>query len=196
MPTGYTIAVEEGCSFNEFVWSCARGFGALVTLRDDIKAKIPLKLEYSPYHTVKLKELDAELMALQKPNFAKIEKIIANKNKEISERNKRYIEEHNVKIKRYAEMKQKISEWIPPTLEHNNLKDFMLQQIDVSINFEGKPYQQPLVEILPAAWLELEKARLLKDIEYHTQRHNEEVKRVDERNEWLKALRESVPVPE
>lgn len=35
MPTGYTDAIKDGISFNQFILSCARAFGALITMRDE-----------------------------------------------------------------------------------------------------------------------------------------------------------------
>jgi hypothetical protein len=36
MPTGYTDKIKDGISFEEFVLSCARQFGACISMRDDL----------------------------------------------------------------------------------------------------------------------------------------------------------------
>ncbi len=48
MPTGYTHLIEEGCNLEEFVWACARAFGACVMMRDDsVDKPVPEKFEPS-----------------------------------------------------------------------------------------------------------------------------------------------------
>lgn len=51
MPTGYTANVPDGITFEQFVWQCARGMGALVMMRDEpTGAPIPERFEPSDYN--------------------------------------------------------------------------------------------------------------------------------------------------
>ena len=56
MPIGYTSKLHDGDQpFNEFIMSCARAFGALVTMRDDPNdAPIP-EFEVSEYSVTSVK---------------------------------------------------------------------------------------------------------------------------------------------
>jgi len=59
MPTGYTYPVVEGkiTEFSDFALSCARAFGALITMRDDPHdTPIPETFEPSDYNAKKLAE--------------------------------------------------------------------------------------------------------------------------------------------
>lgn len=62
MPTGYTAAItDKDISFEQFVWDCARAFGALVLQRDDAIGS-PIKLpEPSPYNRDRLVEIKSEI---------------------------------------------------------------------------------------------------------------------------------------
>jgi hypothetical protein len=55
MPTGYTCIIEDkpDVTFAEYVWRCARAFGALLSMREDsLDAPIPdeLKSEDTDYY--------------------------------------------------------------------------------------------------------------------------------------------------
>lgn len=60
MPTGYTDALYEGedVSFEQFVWRCARGMGALVTMRDD-PPDTPIPMRFVPQTAYYDRELEA-----------------------------------------------------------------------------------------------------------------------------------------
>ena len=77
---------------------------------------------------------------------------------------------------------------------HRVLKDFMVQQIEESIRFDCSTeyYKKPTELLTGNQWLLEKKQQLLKDINYHTSEHQEEVERVRQRNEWIKQLRNSL----
>ena len=55
MPTGYTAKIADGQTFEEFILSCARAFGALVEMRDEpADAPIPEEFKPSAYHTTQI----------------------------------------------------------------------------------------------------------------------------------------------
>jgi hypothetical protein len=62
MPTGYTAAIADDITFDEFVMGCAaRGMGALVMRNEPASALIPERFEPSDYHTKKIAEANATL---------------------------------------------------------------------------------------------------------------------------------------
>ena len=65
MPTGYTAYVQEGATFEEFVWRCARNFGALVTMRDE-PTDVPVPDAFTPskYHLEQIAVLEQEIIRL------------------------------------------------------------------------------------------------------------------------------------
>src|SRR5271168_1391855 len=56
MPTGYTEAIKDGISFQEFAMRCVRAMGVCITLRDEPSgAPIPERFEPSPSYKDALK---------------------------------------------------------------------------------------------------------------------------------------------
>lgn len=198
MPTGYTAKLYEGerQTFAEFAMSCARAFGALVTMRDSsMDAAVPEQFEPSTYHVEKLtlaelrlRELDdmdadacdlAALTAWQDAHAA-WEQTRATK----AERRQRY-----------QAMLAEVEAWVPPTDEHDGMKKFMAEQLTGSIDFDcSVEFEWP--EPTPQTgdeWRAAEVAKAMKDIDYHNREHAQEVERTEGRNRWLRELRESLP---
>lgn len=133
MPTGYTACIEDGATFEQFVWGCARGMGACVMMRDDAWDKpIPEAFEPSTFYKDKVKEAEDEIAYLNGlPDEAITERQVAD-NAEIREKNNHYRLKHEENKRRYKAIKDKIMDWHPPTADHEGLKEFMLEQIEVS----------------------------------------------------------------
>lgn len=194
MPTGYTAAVADGITFDRFVWSCARAMGALVTMRDlPSDAPIPERFEPSDYSAKRLGEAKAELKRLSEMNLADAAACAkASHTEAIAGHAKRTQERDELRIK-YQTMLADVVKWNPPTPDHEGFKTFMADQLRQSIDFDccGK-YDKPPVALSGAEWRAAAIAKAERDIEYNTKAHAEEVERTEGRNEWLRALRESL----
>jgi hypothetical protein len=194
MPTGYTYIIEErdDVSFEEFVWRCARGMGALIMLRDEpMDAEIPERFEPSAYHKDALERAIKQRDELLNTSPEALARRAAEEKGAAEASFARSLEEYGVKHRRYRRMIDKVAAWTPPSPDHENFKSFMLEQLSSSL--PGGPYapHDP-----PEDVEELMDERLglvEKDIEYHRRHWEEEVKRTEERNAWLRQLRESVP---
>lgn len=196
MPTGYTADIEKGISFEEFVWNCARAFGALVSMREDsMDAPIPDNLPVDTYHQKELKREIEELHRLE--NMTETEAKKQSKleyDKSMKEWQKS--RERNALLKnKYETMLNNVKEWKPPTSDHVGMKEFMIQQITESIKFDCGEYPAPKPLIGWSSWLDDKIAWTRKDIAYHEKEWAEEQERTKNRNEWLSALRQSVPQP-
>jgi hypothetical protein len=195
MPTGYTSSIKDGITFKEFIMECARAFGATVTMRDEPKNKeIPDKFGVSDYYTNKLSETQTEFENVKAMSG---EEIILKARIEYDEKiayNKQQIKEHNDLRQKYNDMLFEVKKWQPPTSDHHGLKDFMIQQITNSIDFDCDTsyYLKPVELLTGEQWLSHRKHKLLKDIDYYTQEHQKELVRVNGRNEWLLQLRNSL----
>lgn len=196
MPTGYTAELmEKGMDFRSFVLRCARAFGALLMMRDDpLNAPIPEKFEPSDYHVKALAEATKKHILLQamtdneKIAFGEVEKADTIK------RTREWLEKEKQENMRLIDMRLQVQSWNPPTPDHVGLKDFMLQQIDISMhnttyqeneisNAEAKPPTAFYVEAL---------SRAAHDIEYHAKENIKEIGRATERTDWVKKLRASI----
>jgi len=195
MATGYTFCVEEGASFEEFVWGCTRAMGVLITMRDEpLDAKIPKKLEPQDYHfseRAKALKLITELVEMP---LKEAEVRAEMEHKTLLQCR----EDCNTKTEeiqsRYEAMISRVRAWIPPTEEHEGLKRFMLEQLESclrdSCSREEAPKRRTAKEWKAAT---LEEAQ--RNLQYHEREWQEEQERTKQRNEWLAALRASVPQP-
>lgn len=196
MPTGYTYCVEEGATFEQFVWRCARGMGALITLRDDsMDAPTPERLKpQTEYHEKRIAECRARLRFLDSLSAEGAEQAGRQEREDYVKAMAASSERTKEKQALYRAMRAKVADWKPPTKDHEGLKEFMLDQLDMSIDTsEWKPDLPPVLS--GPAWRDREMANAQKEIAYQEEKIAEELRRTAERNEWLAALRESVPMP-
>lgn len=200
MPTGYTSAIEDGIDFKNFTLQCARAFGACLSQRDD-KQGPELKMdEPSDYYEEALKEAKEEYNRVIKMNKTEIENFYQSRLDSAMANLRIDTSEKTDLLNKYKAMLNQVKNWTPPTKDHENLKKFMIEQIESSIKFDCSPnmssyYQQEVTEILSKTPNQLHADRiksLAKNIEYNEKHHNEEVERCRKNNEWKKSLIESL----
>lgn len=198
MPTGYTAAIADGISFEQFAWNCARNFGALITMRDDpADAPVPQKFEPSSFYKEWLDNAKAELDRLDRMTLeeaAAAEK--AEREKKAAYRDKR-IKECNELRSKYEAMLGKVRAWVPPSPDHVNMKSFMEQQIAESIRFDcNTTYLDNVPPVVCAAdWLANAKAEAARKVANYSEEWAKELDRVASRNRWVEQLRASIPQP-
>lgn len=192
MPTGYTAAIKDGISFEEFAMRCARNFGECIMMRDEPSGTpIPEKFEPSPYHVSKLKDLYIELKRLESTCGEVAE---GNSLTDFTAEMDRYndlIEEKNSLREKYNDMLLRAKSWEPPSPNHNGMKAFMIDQIKQSIDFDLYEPDHP-VKLTGDSWLQRRLEKTKKDIQYHTKKNIEEIARIKDRNKWIELLRESL----
>lgn len=196
MPTGYTEIIEKGATFEEYAWRCARAFGACMQMRDDcLDTPIPSEFHVNEYYIGRLESDKRKLASLMKmsPNEAAV--AARREYDETVARNYEYRENAARNRSAYAEMKDAVERWEPPSRDHVGLKDFMLQQIDESTKWGIDGYQEQLPSLDPMEWLGGKIREAKEDVDYSRKRLDEETDRVNRGNEWLRLLRESIPQP-
>ncbi len=95
---------------------------------------------------------------------------------------------------KYSAMLAEVVRWTPPTTEHEGLKEFMLDQLRQSIEFDCDPSPEPAKQE-PAAWLQQQLEHHRRMLALYERQQVEENARTEDRNQWIRALRDSVPVP-
>lgn len=197
MPTGYTAAVKDGISFEQFTWSCARAFGALMLMRDEPSdAPIPEAFKPSDFYSKCLEKAESRLAALKAMTPEEAQAAAAASYAQVAKQ----IDDHKAEAQelrnKYSEMLAKVDQWAPPTPEHQGLKDFMAEQLRQSIDFDcSTSYLTEPVQKDGPTWLAESIADAEHQIKRYLEQHAEEVTRTEQRNAWIKALRESVPPP-
>lgn len=202
MPSGYTEGILSGTinDLNDFIWMCARGFGAFITQKDNIDEPPILKEKPNPYYKNKIKQL---LNEQQKYNEYTDDdwqneylKYIEDQLKDIDDNIKEKIESKE----KYENILNQVKEWIPPNENFHKLKSFMINQIEESIDFDcNTSFWQERKNKISNLKLEQYKRNVLNDINEslisNKEYYDEEVQRVKERNQWKQQLIESIGLP-
>lgn len=197
MATGYTAIIEEmgDVTFEEFVWRCARAMGALVMMRDEsLGAPIPERFEPSDHYARSIKRARARLASVQAMTPEECEREAEKEHEVRSVERVGYCERNRHEDERYHEMIAKVSDWKPPTKDHEGLKAFMLEQLHMSLHGDGWAPPPPR-KLSGPEWRERALRSAREDIESSERHHREEVERTESRNQWLAQLRQSVPPP-
>ena len=199
MATGYTAGIIDGKTetFQDFAKQCMRAFGATIHMRDENMDK-----EYEPrtpsdYHTEALEKAKEKLKQAETLTDAEL---IEMRTKELEESKKYHLESiAKTKIARakLEEFLAKAIEFKAPTPEHEELRKFMIEQLQSTIDFDGKTDYHD--KALPQVEMELKNidanqirfsmiADANKDITYHLKEYKEELKRCAESNAWVETL--------
>ncbi len=198
MATGYTYIVgERDVSFAEFVWRCARGFGALIHMRDDSLESTITMPERSTYHIDIANKLKNELELYSNISLEKASLLMKQENDDRKSMAKIELEKWAITQKRFSDMLSKVKEWKSPSKEHDRFKEFMIEQLQSSIDFMGNEYYLGLLnkpDLTVQKWLD-DKISLIKDdIKYHLSHQETDDKNHKSRVDWINLLKESVPL--
>jgi hypothetical protein len=196
MPTGYTAAVQSGdvTEFKDFALSCARAFGALITMRDDpMDADIPDEFAPDPYYANALAEAKASLAKLNAMSEDEIVLEAQRSNDDALKSHADYLAEKAEARSRYEVMLAKVRKWEPPTHDHDGLKKFMIEQLLTSIDCDcSTTYLVEPKPMTPTEWLNARREDLTRRIASSEKSHAEEAERCANRTVWVKALRASL----
>lgn len=102
---------------------------------------------------------------------------------------------------KYEAVLERVREWVPPTPDHVGLKDFMIKQITDSIGWDCKStidyYSKNAPVLLTGEqWMAKTAEEAQRSLDYHRRELLKEVERVDSRNAWVRALRDSLVAKE
>jgi len=196
MPTGYTYPIEKDpeYTFNQFVWDCARAFGALMHMRDDPKGTPIRAVEVDSYQMERVEKARAALEEAKAMTLDEATTCLATMKAASLKQSEEARVEHETQAQRYQSMKAQVESWTPPTPDHANLKAFMLEQIALSVRSLGR-YVEPWEFQTPEQF----HATNLQDAERELARANERLAEhmtaVAKANKWLSDLTLSVGPP-
>lgn len=203
MMTGYTAHIEDGeiTTGKDFLKLCTRAFGIAIDVRDEpLSVPTPSSFESSPFYKESYDRALKKLEEVNKMTFeeAKIQ-MRADYEKRISDY-KAYAERETVMNEKYAKVRKEVEEWIPPTEEHEGLKKFALEQIDMCVT--KQEYIDEYLEKSKEEFDDSDEAvqNYIKDIVDYYQRNiemsykswQEELERTRRKNEWMTKFLESL----
>lgn len=199
MPTGYTAAIENDQSFEDFALGCARAFGACMHQRDDNSSDRPKLREEDTHHKAKLVEAYNELERLEKMSGDERIQYGEQLRKDKVDRTQEYFNKKVVLRAKYESMLAKVFGWNPPSPRHQELKNFMIEQIRNSIDFDcNTKYDMEelsrLAQVSPHSMYE----QALKDAKWSYEYHNTQIIKAkvnfEESNEWIMQLYDSLGI--
>lgn len=198
MSTGYTYKLCEGKqSFEDFALQCARAFGACVMQRDDNPNDPPKLQEPSDHHFIQLEKAREELSKWENTSEEEAS-ILAEE--DYQKQKKEYlqmIQDGKAVRARLENMLEKVLAYEPPTEDHKEYKNFMIQQLELTLNHDGdfQYYVDALKNLKKQSGEQYKTDRIESaqhNIDYHHKHMKKEYERVDSRNEWIKKLYESL----
>jgi bisphosphoglycerate-dependent phosphoglycerate mutase len=185
MPTGYTAAIKDGISFKDYVLRCSKAIGYFYHMRDDDLGKPPV-INEDTYYQDQLKEL---IEKMKNPDRYSIEEYNKDVLEEREYKEKRFQEVQDLREK-YEQMLKECKSWDVPS-ELDELKKFMIQQIESSIDFDCdpfEPYQQPSYEEWKDAKIKKEKW----SFDYYSEEANIEQERNEQKRKWFEIFKTCV----
>lgn len=173
---------------------CSRAMGALVMMRDEpFDAPIPDRFEPSSYHADKITQIEKDLAWCENMADSEAEREAEKDHAERCATNAKCIQEANDQRALYESMLDKVMAWNAQTADHEGFKKFMVDQITQSMQFDcnTKYYEDP-PKLSGADWRIGKINKAHRDLAYHKENHLSEVQRTEQRNEWLRQLRDSL----
>jgi len=193
MPTGYTADIKDGIDFKTYAMNCARNFGACVMLRDEPSGgdKIPEAFEPSNYNLKAADKARSALTALDSMTPLDCERAAAKAWDDAETSRLVRLEDYRKQRAAYEAMLSQVKAWTAPTPDHAGLHEFMRTQIEQSVAFDcNESYcATPTLRLTGDAWATEQRAKCLRDVQYHEREHAGEVDRAAKRTAWVQALR-------
>lgn len=202
MPTGYTAFIQDGdiTTGKDFLRLCLRNFGMAINMRDEPLSKPVLtQFEPNPYYKKDYEETVEIRNKYRKMTFEEAKKELIEKHKKDIESARKSLDKYIAEDERYMKVRDEIEKWIPPTSEHENIKKFALNQIDISLNTDIREYcNKELSKNLDVS--DEEVYSYMNDInEFYEndvarayKRWQEELKRTADKNMWMKQFLDSL----
>ena len=204
MPTGYTAGIIDGkiTTFEQFATQCSRAFGATIHMRDN-----PLDSPYEPrtpseYYVNSLQSQREKLEEMKTMTDEAIVQDFENLLKDSLEYHERELEKTKVNLGRLNSIMEAAKSWVPPTEDHGGVRDYMIDQLEITIKADGDPSYH--VNKIVQAKKELEEGidpkvyreERIKEIEDQISRYETEVQKELERckqsNDWMDKFLESI----
>lgn len=181
--------------FPKFVMQCARAFGACIEMRDDsLDAPIPEQFKPSNYHKDAAAKARKELDRLDKLNAKERLAFGVKRKAEYVKGSRDYYETALGQDARIDAMVRDVSAWTPPSPEHDNLKKFMLEQLETSRHgkYNGLDTLKAAEAKTPLQYYSEAKQSARREIDYHDAEYAKEQARANSNTTWVRALRNSL----
>lgn len=141
--TGYTAQIENGniTTGKDFLKLCTRAFGIAMDMREKpLSVPTPTQFEPDPYYKQKYDKAVEVRDKWRQMTFDETKQEMIEKHNAKITQAKKSLEKYKLEDEKYKKVRNEIKEWNPPTDEHKALKNFALEQIDLSMNTDLYKY--------------------------------------------------------
>lgn len=196
MPTGYTAKLYDGQdqSLRDFILTCSRAMTPTIRQRDEDLSNPPRQQQrpdtsYYDEHLTTARATLAEAMAWTEQEAE--EQAEQDHQRQMAAW-KKSDDIRGERSSRYLRMLDEVLDWVPPTPEHQGLKDFMAEQLRSSIYFDCQRYGPPDGKS-GEEYRALTITTAERNIAYYEEEIQKEIARVSGANAWIDALYASLP---
>jgi hypothetical protein len=201
MPTGYTAGILDGTTkdFTEFAKHCSRAF--MIHMRDESFDSEYKKIEPSDYHT---KAITKAKEKLKQANLITDKELVTQGKIKLIDSKKYHLEAkvkddaNKIKMELFLD---KAKAYNPPTETHKGIGKFMIEQLEGTIDFDcNRSYHidelktiDNKIDNVNADDIRSEMiVSATKDIAYHTEANEKELKGCRESNKWYEDFINSI----
>ena len=131
--------------------------------------------------------------------FEEAKKELIEKYKKDVESTRKSLDKYIAEDERYMKVRDEIEKWIPPTSEHENVKKFALNQIDISLNTDIREYcnkelnkDLDISDEAVYSYMNEINEFYENDVARAYKRWQEELKRTADKNMWMKQFLDSL----
>lgn len=195
MPSGYTHDIYDGKEVTgvEFILKCSRAFGAAVMMREEPLSNPIREIEVSDYHIKSMERASRDLENILALSTDEIIATIEENYQQRLEDIQQTLEAKNKLRASYEKVLREVEAWVPPTDEHSRLKEYAIEQLESSIDFDcDTSHLYPPTKESPDEWMAGCIQYYEGEVAYHTKQYEEEVQRVAKQNKWVRDLYDSL----
>ena len=201
MPTGNTAPIyegEEGFTPARYIARVARGFGAMIHLRDHPSGDaLILPRNDDQYYRTQLAIKQQELAAAMDRSKDEWAQLRAEETEKVKAYNEKSRADWHRRRTDYLSYIEAVKAWVPPTDEHVKLKEFALSQLEESLQFDcgHEPYEQSLPADNLDTYIAKEVEKLAKAVSYNSEHLAKIASAQDGRRVWIQQLADSLGLP-
>lgn len=174
MATGCTSKIHDGDqSFEDFVLTCARAFGGYIEQGDNL----------SDCHEKSLNQAKKDLELFNSTSPEKHHRQFLQYIADSRESNNKAVQENLALKSRNQKMLDKVKNWKCPSAKHVELKKFMIEQLESSIDCDYDcdfsyydRANKELENLEYEDWLKYKLTTIENNIKYHTEENKKELK--------------------
>lgn len=169
-------------------------------MRDEPLSKpVPTRFQPDPYYKKNYEKTVEVRNKYRQMTFEEAKKKLIKKHKKDIKSTKKSLDKYIAEDERYMKVREEIEKWIPPTSEHENVKKFALNQIDISLNTDIREYYNKelnkdldISDEAVYSYMNYINEFYEDDVARAYKRWQEELKRTADKNMWMKQFLDSL----